>query len=107
MPETDLKKERDEARKKLDKFAKLNRVKTWQLAINKADKVINAYCRINFDKKDFDQHPCARIVDSACGKKVTLYVNGSKIYNGTISYIERWWNARNIYRDLCYKIEII
>jgi hypothetical protein len=105
MLETELKNQCDEARKKMDKFTKLNRKKTWQMALDKADKVLNAYCRIKFDKKEFTQHPLGRVDESECGKKVTLYVNRTKIYDGTVSYIERWWAARNLYRDLCYSIE--
>lgn len=97
--------ERDEARKDMDTFTKLNRNKTWQVAIKKADKVLNIYCGIKFDRKDFKQHPDSKIVDSACGKKVTLYVRGSKIYDGTIAYLKRWWFAVKKYRTFVNKIE--
>jgi len=77
----------------LNKFAKFDPNKSYKICIRHAQKVLNVYCRIKFEGCTYDHHPCAYISETACGKKVSLFSNGSQFYSGTISYLERWWVA--------------
>lgn len=76
------------------KMAKFNPNKNDRMYIRGGPQLLRAYCRFRFYDVPLPLNINRKLslCESYCGKKITLFINGSIVYDGTIKYLERWAN---------------
>jgi hypothetical protein len=97
-----------EAKIKLAKFAKLDPFKNIGMYYRGAEAVLVTFCLTNFEitkSPEYQKPNEVRIDLSECGKKVTITMRGQKLYQGTITYLGKWWKARKELKTLEHSLK--
>jgi hypothetical protein len=97
-----------EAKDKLDQFAKLDPFKNIGMFYRGAEGVLVTFCLKNFEitkSPEYKKPNEVRIDLSECGKKVTITMRSQKLYQGTLTYLEKWWKARKEFKTIANRLK--